>query len=70
MAKWIVVLAERPSGFRPWKVLREDRAETGPDTPLGLVTEVETAYGPFNHGALDDDARLEERIIEWESFEA
>jgi hypothetical protein len=66
MAKWIVLLAERPSGLRPWKVLSENRADPGSDLPLGLITEVEASFGPFNHGVVDDAARVQEQVIEWE----
>ena len=61
---FVVLMAPRPSGLRPWKVLWPDRTEVA-DLPRGLITHLERLYGPVDRHDPPPDARIEERYVVW-----
>ena len=62
---FLVQLVRRPSGLRPWRVLRSDRSELGRDLPAGLITHLETLFGPMNTSAPPAGEIVVEREVTW-----
>ena len=62
---FIVLLVNRPSGLRPWRVLLSDRSALGSDLPVGLITHLERLFGPINPSDIQGDQTVLERKVIW-----